>query len=396
MGDTEINDEYRDGRGTHHMRGVVVPSAKKGDREDSGVRFDPHNPQFAQNVVINDENGERSYGVAPEEHEKVVDRLKKGESVSYEQFMGKDRPPVSQSSVELTRPGQSSRADDSQPTTEEVFHLPTAPASPSPPRTVVQSQLEAATDPTTSAQSEVSRQSFEPEPVPEPAPEPALDPDPVPETDSREEDRVIPNEPASPSPKDLDIEPDPSPGPEIISSYAPEEDEQGKNKPLLTPAQTPGGAEPEDDFESDSDERDTDLGEMPENSTHAPESVRRKGKIGVSKANLSAAPMQVARIKVRFISPLGKLAVPYNVVFRYGINLVMIQHSPEGIFYDPPQVIDQPIEVWWHGKVFICFPGVYVEFPDRVTAQTIFFIDEEKTRERRKHLADEANKRRNG
>jgi len=362
-GEEEVNDEYRDGRQSHGMKGTVVPSARKGDREDSGVRFDPHNPRFDHNiVVVREDGGESKVGISAETQEKLKNGLRKGQRVDYDQLMEKGNAPVERSEIPLTREAPSAAIDDSVPDTEETLSMPSVIRSPAPAPEPVRQE--------------------EPDPEPVPVAEPAPEPEPEPQKPA---EPMEANRPVSKTPADLDLEPDPSPGPEQLSSYTVEKDEaSGKSRPLLKPAESPGGAE----FDDASLERDegSDLGEMPDISMQAPES---KGvPIKSPNVNLDSAPMRVQRVKVRFISKLGKLAIPYNLVFRYGMNLVLIQYSEEGIFYDPPQATDLEIEVWWHGSVFICFPGVYFEFPDGQTSQTIFFIDEDKTRAKRKELRE--------
>ena len=361
-GEEEVNNEYYDGRSSHGMKGTVVPSARKGDRENSGVRFDPKNPRFAHNIVETGEDGvERRVGISAETQEKIKKGLRRGDNVNYDELMKKGSAPVESSDPPLDNNAPTTSIDDSVPDTEETLTLPrTMRPSPSP------SPMPA------------------PEPVPEPEPvreEP--EDEPAPAAEPAEALPVEANKPVSKKPKDLDKEPDPDPGPEQISSYTVEKNEEGEVQPLLAPVETPGGAEESDD---DGLERnmDADLGEMPDISTRAPESKGRPLKR--PNVNLGSAPMKVQRVKVRFISALGKLAIPYNLVFRYDINLVMIQYSEEGIFYDPPQVAELEIEVWWHGKVFICYPGTYFEFPDGQTSQTIFLIDEDKTRAKREEL----------
>lgn len=375
INEDEQNDFYRDGRNTHYMKGTVVPSARKGNREDSGVRFDPHNPKFDYNIVVVDEHGsEKKVGVSAATHEQMTRDLRDGKSVNYNEILKKGSPPVESFTMPLDTNKTASSIDDSVPDTEETLTLPR-----------VMRMTAAPVDEHTVAvkiKNPLRREKFVEKQMEEKVQEeekPA-NPEPIPVYESPKP--LEANKPVSRRPADLDLEPDPAPGPEQVSSYTVERDEDGKVKPLLAPIETPGGSE----FEELNLERDEgiNLGEMPNIPTHAPES---KGVLIVRPSvNLHSAPMKAQRVKVRFISQLGKLAVPYNLVFRYGIALVMIQHSEEAIFYDPPQAPDLEIEVWWHGNVFICFPGMYIEFPDQQTAQTIFLIDEDKTRAKRKEL----------
>jgi hypothetical protein len=177
---------------------------------------------------------------------------------------------------------------------------------------------------------------------------------------------IIPaNKPIQEKPKDLDLEPDPAPGPKRISSYevpVRKSEDEPPPEPLIKPAHREANPPP------------ASVGAAPQ---PLAEDTDTK-----ASANIKSAPMQVARVKVRFIGNFGKLAVPYNVVFQDGISLVMVQYSPEGIFYDPPGGTDEHIEVQWHGRMFMCLPGVHFIMPDQQTAFTVFLIDENATRKR--------------
>lgn len=377
----EQNDEYRKGESTHGMKGTVIPSALKGDalknRSDSGVRFDPHKPLFGYNIVSIDENGvEKRVGVTAEEHARMVQNLREGVVVTNDEIVKKGNEPVNNSMLPLDSVRTAPPIDDSSPDTEDRISFPK-------PVRVTSSLLNP-----TPVVVKTARNPLQREPVVAEVRVPSKEPEKTPVEVPAQIEAPKPleaNKPVTRRPTDLDLEPDPTPGPEQVSSYSVERDDAGKVKPLLAPIESPAGVELHDE-NLDRDEG-INLGEMPNIPAHAPES---KGvPIHKPNVNLHSAPMRSQRIKVRFISRLGKLAVPYNLVFRYGMSLVMIQHSEEGIFYDPPQAPDLEIEVWWHGSVYICFPGVYIEFPDHQTAQTIFFVDEELTREKRKQLASQ-------
>jgi hypothetical protein len=187
---------------------------------------------------------------------------------------------------------------------------------------------------------------------------------------------IIPaNKPIQELPKDLDLEPNSEPGPKRISSYevpVRKSTDEPPPEPLIKPSYDDG---------------------TPPNGNGAHTEAK------ASSANSKSAPMQLARVKVRFISPMGKLAVPYNVVFQDGISLVLVQYSPEGMFYDPPECANEHIEVQWHGRMFMCLPGVHFVMPDQQTAFTVFLIDEgatrkreEEERERKGHYLSEADK----
>jgi hypothetical protein len=374
----EQNDEYRSGQSTHGMKGTVIPSSLKGaalkNSSDSGVRFDPHKPSFNYNIVSVDETGaEKRVGVTAEEHAQMVRNIRDGVVVTNDEIVKKGSEPVHNSTLPLDTVKTAPPIDDSSPGTEDRISFPkpvrvtSSLINPAP--VVVKTR-----DPLRREPAVVETRVKEKEPEKTPVEVPVEPPK-----------TLEANKPVTRRPTDLDLEPDPTPGPEQVSSYSVERDDGGKIKPLLAPIESPGGAELHDDNLDRSE--GINLGEMPNIPAHAPES---KGMpIHKPNVNLHSAPMRSQRIKVRFISRLGKLAVPYNLVFRYGMSLVMIQHSEEGIFYDPPQASDLEIEVWWHGSVYICFPGVYIEFPDHQTAQTIFFVDEELTRAKRQQLASQ-------
>jgi len=189
---------------------------------------------------------------------------------------------------------------------------------------------------------------------------------------------LIPNEEIQEEPEDLDKEPDPGLGPKRLASYAVQlraTDVEVPPEPLIKPAmmlesmkETPpppelGGVDP---FEQDGGVARTSV---------------PSGTLGAY-SNLKTKPMQIARVRVRFIGSFGKLAVPYNVVFRYDYLLVMLQYNPDGMFYEPPDVANgQHIEVQWHGRIFMCFSGPYFIMPDQQTAVTLFLIDENETLE---------------
>lgn len=173
--------------------------------------------------------------------------------------------------------------------------------------------------------------------------------------------RIPANTPIQERPKDLDLEPDAAPGPKRISSYevpVRKSDTEPAPEPLIMPTL-----------------------EGPVSVIPLPPSAPVPGAppTPLASANTNMNAMKVARVKVRFVSRMGKLAVPYNVVFQDGISLVMVQHSPEGIFYDPPSGTDEHIEVQWHGRMFMCLPGVHFVMPDQQTSFTVFLIDEQAT-----------------
>jgi hypothetical protein len=178
-------------------------------------------------------------------------------------------------------------------------------------------------------------------------------------------------------PIDLDLEPNPDLGPKRLTSYAVplrNSPDEKAPEPLIKPAMMPQDikeAPPPPEFEE---------GGQKEEDSKVERTSLPKGVIGAV-ANLNTVPMQLARVRVRFRGPFGKLAVPYNVVFRYGIFLIMIQHSPDGSFYEPPGQLEEHIEVQWHGRLFMCLPGPYFETPDSQTAFTVFMIDEARTLE---------------
>jgi hypothetical protein len=178
--------------------------------------------------------------------------------------------------------------------------------------------------------------------------------------------QISPNIEVQEVPEDLDLEPDPGLGPKRLSSYAiplRKSVTEAPPEPLIKPAMMPKS-----------------MREIPA----PPEGADPNAAYALAlqtHANLDIEPMQVARVRVRFVGPFGKLAVPYNVVFRHDYSLVMLQYSPDGSFYEPPGGLEQHIEVQWHGRIFMCLPGPYFIMPDQQTAVTVFLIDDARTLE---------------
>ncbi len=340
--------DYLDGESTQGMPGTVLPRARR-EAESSGAVFDVHAP-IQQNIV----DGDR---VRPLTVEKLEELKRANRSMTgYKTPECKTFDDVLQNTPEI---GQARLASEGPKLTMRppAYPLPTPTvqvAEPEPVEQAVELPIHPVSVPP--AQSVAARVA--PVAVHEPAPPP---PPPL-----LPQDGVLrANQPLAAPPEDLDLEPDPRPGPERMSSYsvaltkkaaATPEEEEAASEPLINPAME-GGAHAE---------------------------LASGNGAALNAANLKLKPMQVARVKVRFISRAGKLAVPYNVVFKYGMQLIMVQYSPEGMFYEAPSAMDEHIEVQWHGQIFMCLPGVYFVMPDEKTAFTIFLIDDKATIVRRK------------
>jgi hypothetical protein len=217
----------------------------------------------------------------------------------------------------------------------------------------------------------------EPEEPPQVTSQPPMSPksEPAHQAPVTADGKLAPNVEVQEKPNNLDLEPDPDLGPKRLTSYAVplrQTTEEAPPEPLIKPAMMPNDmreAPPPPEFEKEGVEwQQLDKTSMPTGIVEA-------------MANLNISEMKIARVRIRFRGPFGKLAVPYNIVFRYGIFLVMIQYSPDGSFYEPPGQLEEHIEVQWHGRFFMCLPGPYFIMPDSQTAFTVFMIDEARTLE---------------
>jgi hypothetical protein len=97
------------------------------------------------------------------------------------------------------------------------------------------------------------------------------------------------------------------------------------------------------------------------------------------------------RTKVKFVSRMGKLTVPFHEVFKSDLQpvplLVLVQRGEEGSFYEAPSDSEERLEVYWNGEVLVCLPGVHFVFPDGLMAVTVLLVDRAET-EARKADAD--------
>jgi len=85
------------------------------------------------------------------------------------------------------------------------------------------------------------------------------------------------------------------------------------------------------------------------------------------------------KIPVSFSSSLGAMAIMAERVFvggPGGICLVIIQYSPEGHFFVPPQV-DEPVTISFQGQVYKCLTGIYYQIPGTPVMHTVYFIAKE-------------------
>lgn len=102
---------------------------------------------------------------------------------------------------------------------------------------------------------------------------------------------------------------------------------------------------------------------------------KKRGKTAEEASTAPAPP----KIPVVFSSSLGQMSVMAEKVFVGGpkdICLVIIQYSPEGHFFIPPQV-DEPVNVSFEGKVYKCLTGIYYQIPGTPVMHTVYFIAKE-------------------
>ena len=101
---------------------------------------------------------------------------------------------------------------------------------------------------------------------------------------------------------------------------------------------------------------------------------RKKGVKGVLQ-RVAETP----KVPVTFSSNFGTMTILAERVFIGGpgaICLVIIQYSPEGHFYIPPQV-EEPIMISFEGKVYKCLTGIYYQLPGTAVMHTVYFIAKE-------------------
>ena len=107
-----------------------------------------------------------------------------------------------------------------------------------------------------------------------------------------------------------------------------------------------------------------------------PKPEKAKGK----KGKVSTQPIiPTPKIPVSFSSSLGAMAIMAERVFIGGpgnICLVIIQYSPEGHFFVPPQV-DEPVTISFQGQVYKCLTGIYYQIPGTPVMHTVYFIAKE-------------------
>lgn len=99
----------------------------------------------------------------------------------------------------------------------------------------------------------------------------------------------------------------------------------------------------------------------------------KKGKVSVQPT------VYTPKIPVSFSSSLGAMAIMAERVFIGGpgnICLVIIQYSPEGHFFVPPQV-DEPVTISFQGQVYKCLTGIYYQIPGTPVMHTVYFIAKE-------------------
>lgn len=361
------DDIYRQGN-VMGKKGTILPRAV--DRpEHSGTVFDVNRP-LEQNIIETDGSGkEKIRHLDAAEVERATRAARAGKPLSFEEvgrpvsapvspnyIRVEESPPVDTPLDEPTTGLPFVIQDDSVPAVEEAVPPPVQTSEPIPKNGGTEG-LPPTSTPAAPSQAGANAPAAEAESKPPPPPAPP--PKPV----------IEAYEPLVEKPADLDKEPDSAPGPERLSSYTVERRTSEKDDvppPLLTPQMEAAPVKPmpaDEKFQNTKEE-----GEAPR----------------TPHANPQSAPMRKAKIKVRFKSAMGSLAVAYNVVFKEGIKLVMIQHDAEGLFYEPPGDNETPVEIQWHGKKFVCYSALNFKMPDEQTAFNIYLIDVEATTRLRK------------
>lgn len=312
----ETNLDYRDGSGTHHMKGTVIPSARRdAAADDSGVRFDPHTPVPFNLVDTSRGDMGRSVSVTPDEmvgaNQKDLDAmLTKGGNA-----------PMRASAVALNKAMPKAAVgivDDEHLGFEQPITPIVVPVKPSPPKP------------------DLAKIAAE-------------------ESNLQVPDLAV-NEPKK-------------------------EDVQASAPPILLPALGDRGAPVTELYENDGE---VPLSKIPTQVSEVVSGFQKVDAPSLPKAG--TALMQASREKIRFVGSFGKLSVPYNMVWRHGFTLAMIQFSEDGIFYEPQDAVGD-LEVWWRGNLFICMPNViYLPFPDGKVSLSIFFVNEEETARKRELL----------
>jgi hypothetical protein len=347
-------------------KGTILPRSADLGKEHSGTVFDVNRP-LEQNIVEMDANGRQVvHHLDADAVARATQAARAGKTVDPTRFGKRVNEPVSPTyhRVVASAPLDSDISepttglpfviqDDSRPPFEEYPEIPAAmeasPKSESLPKSGGSDGSPPASIPATPLQTGAHAPASEVEKLSAPEPK-----------------RVIEAyEPVIERPADLDKEPDAAPGPERLSSYTVERRTSPTDvvpPPLLVP-------------QMESAPMKTSAVNEPFMNTKSVE----KGPKTISYANLEAAPMRKAKVKVRFKSAMGSLAVAYNVVFKEGIKLVMVQHDVEGLFYEPPGDNETPVEIQWHGDTYVCYSALNFKMPDEQTAFNIYLIDVEAT-----------------
>jgi len=362
---------YRQGN-VMGKKGTILPRAAERGREHSGTVFDVNKP-LEQNIVEIDGSGQqRVVHLDKEAVAKATEAARAGKQVDPTTLGKPVAAPVAptyhrveESPAVDNAVGQATTGlpfviqDDSQPAVEESVALPPQNSEPVP-KSGESGSIPPTPAPAAPSQAGASAPVAEAEtqPVQQSSTCAVVEP-PKPKAE------IKAYEPVVEKPADLDKEPDATPGPERLSSYTVQRRTSEKDNvppPLLTPQMEDAPVKPAPADETFQNTKDAES---------APQSAY---------ANLEARPMRKAKIKVRFKSAMGSLAVAYNVVFKEGIKLVMVQHDAEGLFYEPPGDNETPVEIQWHGKTYVCYSALNFKMPDEQTAFNIYLIDKDATK----------------
>jgi hypothetical protein len=82
-----------------------------------------------------------------------------------------------------------------------------------------------------------------------------------------------------------------------------------------------------------------------------------------------------ARTAVRFAGRFGRLQAPYDQVFVDGITLVLVQHSTDGVYYEPPYDPEEPMEISYNQCRYLCHSGLHYKMPNECSAHTVYLIE---------------------
>lgn len=81
------------------------------------------------------------------------------------------------------------------------------------------------------------------------------------------------------------------------------------------------------------------------------------------------------RNAVKFRGRFGTLTAPYDLVFVDDLSLVLVQYAIDGVYYEPPYDPEEPMEISWAGRRYLCHSGIHYKMPDGRAAHTVYLIE---------------------